>query len=61
MEQVRSRPMAMTIAVLLTVACGACTSTVPSPDLKDRLQGNAVRMLGEVHENYLSFGPRNTG
>jgi uncharacterized iron-regulated protein len=39
------------IALLLVTACCACTSTAPRPDWEHRLHGNAVVMLGEVHDN----------
>src|SRR2546429_5241000 len=44
----RSRRVA---ALLLAIACGACTATALRSDWESRLQGNAVVMLGEVHDN----------
>ena len=38
-------------ALLLAIACGACTATALRSDWESRLQGNAVVMLGEVHDN----------
>src|SRR5437879_4352246 len=38
-------------ALLLAIACSACTATAPRSDWESRLQGNAVVMLGEVHDN----------
>jgi uncharacterized iron-regulated protein len=38
-------------APVLAVACVACTTTAPGSDWSERLQGSAVVMLGEVHDN----------
>jgi uncharacterized iron-regulated protein len=38
-------------ALLLAIACGACTTTAPGNDWEYRLRGDAVVMLGEVHDN----------
>ncbi len=38
-------------ALLLVLACCACTSTSVRHDWEHRLHGNAVVMLGEVHDN----------
>jgi uncharacterized iron-regulated protein len=38
-------------ACLLAMWLGACTTTAPVDDWQSRLQGNAVVMLGEVHDN----------
>jgi uncharacterized iron-regulated protein len=38
-------------ALLLALACGACTSTAVRQDWEQRLHGNAVILLGEVHDN----------
>jgi uncharacterized iron-regulated protein len=38
-------------ALLLAALCGACTVTTPRNGWQSRLQGNAVVMLGEVHDN----------
>jgi len=39
------------IAVLLVMACSACAGIAPRNDWEQRLQGDAVVMLGEVHDN----------
>src|SRR5436190_17910420 len=39
------------IAVLLIMACSACSGIAPRSDWEQRLQGDAVVMLGEVHDN----------
>lgn len=38
-------------ALLLAVVSGACTATTPRNGWESRLQGDAVVMLGEVHDN----------
>ncbi len=38
-------------ALLLAMACCACTNTAARPDWEYRLRGNAIVMLGEVHDN----------
>ena len=38
-------------ALLLAALCGACTVTTPGNGWEGRLQGDAVVMLGEVHDN----------
>jgi len=38
-------------ALLLAILCSACTATARRSDWESRLRGNAVVMLGEVHDN----------
>jgi len=38
-------------APVLAVACVACTTTAPGNDWSERLQGSAIVLLGEVHDN----------
>ena len=40
-------------ALVFALACGACATAASRPDWEHRLQGNAVLMLGEVHDNPL--------
>ena len=44
-------------ALLLALACCACTTTAPRSDWEYRLRGDAVVMLGEVHDNVELEGP----
>jgi len=38
-------------ALLLAMVCGACSSVAPRNDWEHRLRGDAVVLLGEVHDN----------
>ncbi|MBW8831348.1 MAG: ChaN family lipoprotein [Burkholderiales bacterium] len=38
-------------ALLLAMVCGACSTVAPRNDWEHRLRGDAVVMLGEVHDN----------
>ena len=39
------------MVLVLAIACSACSTSVPRQTWEQRLQGNAVAMLGEVHDN----------
>jgi uncharacterized iron-regulated protein len=45
-------------ALVLTTACSACSTSAPRHEWEQRLQGNAVAMLGEVHDNAQSHRDR---
>jgi uncharacterized iron-regulated protein len=43
--------LSRSVALLLAVACTSCSTTPAHGDWEYRLRGNAVVMLGEVHDN----------
>ena len=47
----RARLAKSLASLLVTTACAACTTTAPVNDWEVRLHGDAVVMLGELHDN----------
>jgi uncharacterized iron-regulated protein len=45
------RLLALALALALVLACSACTTIAPDIDWSTRLRGDAVVLLGEVHDN----------
>jgi len=55
MSQTRASPGPRIGALLLALACAACATPPARHDWEPRLRGNAVVMLGEVHDNALQL------